>query len=240
MLKNIISLATIVLCLGLIGCTETNGPIYSEPIVINDTPTGGETGLYISPKISPVLIKSDIILVGEVYEVVITNPDKENYVSAYLNITEVLKGSTNAKEVQVNSNRFSKNDKCILFLQKDGDSYVLTTEEFDYYNESIIWFYHQGANFPYRKDDIKLLLNAYNNNKELFSKVGKQDLFNLWSQLRSDEIIKCSFLMDIYDIVDKQDIPMLLEWKRIETNIHVINQIEGIIQMLEGRGEKYV
>jgi hypothetical protein len=241
-MKNIILATTIVLCLGLVGCTETtNTPIYGEPIVINYNPVGEIIVDHIGFNISDVLIKSDLIVVTNVYKVVskiyeIDHPD--NLFSAHLQVTKVLKESTNAKEIQVNADRFSKNDKYILFLRKEGDSCVLTTEEVDFSNASVICFDipYIDESFYY-KDDIRLLLDAYNKNKDLFSKAGKQDLFNLWTQLKSDHVIKGRFLLDVYHLVDEQDIPMLLKWKQRETNMHVINQIEGIIQMLQGRGE---
>jgi hypothetical protein len=236
MLKNIISLAIIALCLGLIGCTESNGPINNEPgepIAITGTLSGGETNLSLPTKISYVLIKSDLILVTEVYERDIS----EIPFKVHLNITEVLKGSTNANEVQVNTNNFNKGDKCVLFLRKKGDSYAFTTEEADFSNASAIPI---PDYYLYRKDDIKLLLNAYNKNKDLFSKAGKQDLFNLWTQFKSnkyDEYIKIRFLQDVKAVADKQDISMLLNWKQRETNQFVIMGIEEIILLINQREE---
>jgi hypothetical protein len=226
-MKNIILATTIVLCLGLIGCTEVN----NEPIVINYSPSEG--GDHIGCNISDVLIKSDLIVVTEVYGV--DKPDDPSVpLSIKRHITEVLKGSINAKEVRLNNHY----DKCILFLRKEGDSYVLTTEEVDFFDASVIWFDipYIDESFYY-KDDIRLLLDAYNNNKDLFSKAGKQGLFQLWTQLQGGQYIKSRFLLDVDYLVDEQDIPMLLEWKQMETNMHVIFQIESIIQRLEGRGE---
>jgi hypothetical protein len=242
-IQKIIFATTIVLCLGLISCTETNKPIdpvYNEPIVIYDTHIG-KADSNMHPKISPVIVESDLILVGEFYKIVINNPDVENYVTYLINITEVLKGSTNANEVKIYSKYLTTYDKCILFLRKDGDSYVLTIQEFGGYNESILFYHEMHSKFSDNKDDIKLLLNAYNSNKELFSKVGKQDLFNLFTQLksRSDEYmyIKSRYLMDVYYLADKQDIPMLLEWKQIENDNSTSFIIDSIIKMLEEREE---
>ena len=237
MFQKIIFATIIVLCLGLISCGETNKPIDNEPIVINDTHIMKDVGLHMPPKISPVIVESDLILVGEVSKMVVNSDIGEGYTATYLmNITKVLKGSTKANEVKINSKVFGTSDRCILFLRKNRDNYVFTSQEFGAYNESFFLYYQMNSKFLDQKDDIELLLNAYNSNKELFSKAGKQDLFNLFTQLKSrsgSKFIKDRFIMDVYHLADKQDIPMLLEWKQIENNNYVSYIIDSIIQMLE-------
>ena len=231
------TIIVIVLCLGFIGCGETNKPIDNEPIVIYDAHTiNGFSGMH--PKISPVIVESDLILVGDIYKAVYEG----EYAPTYLmNITEVLKGSTNANKVKINSNLIGTYYSCILFLHKDGDSYVPTIQEFDGYDESILLYNELYNRFHDNKDDIKLLVNAYNSNKELFSKAGKQDLFNLFTQLKSrsgeSKSIKDRFLTDVYYLADKQNIPMLLEWEQIDNNNSTTHIINSIIQMLEEREE---
>ena len=89
MFRNVISIVIIILCLGVISC----GEIINEPIVINDTSTEGETGLYGRiPKISPILTESDLIFVGEVYKV---EKEEDSFslriLSTHIKIVEVLR-----------------------------------------------------------------------------------------------------------------------------------------------------
>ena len=202
-MKNIILATTIVLCLGLISC----GEIINKPIVIDNATgiSGADRGLV---KISHILIESDLIIIGECYKI---EEEEDAFplllLSAHIKITEVLKGSTTEKKVQFNNisfNEFNKNDKCILFLRKDGDSYALTTEENDFFNESIMLIELPYVNDSYYCEaDIKLLLKAYNRNRDLFSKVGKQDLFKLYPQIKA---IRAAVLSDLEDLVDENDI----------------------------------
>ena len=221
----------------IIGCTETNKPIYSEPIVITGNLTSEIPWIrHEITKISIVLIESDIIFIGKINHIRYPH-------SVDIEITEVLKGTTNAKEASFISNGdayFDQDLTYIFFVRKDGDGYVFTTDEVSILSLIATDLPYLPESF-YRKDDIKLLLDAYNTNKELFSKNGKQDLFRFWTQLKNigDEVIKERVLADIYYLCDKQDIPVLLAWKQIETNMQVVNNIDGIIQMLEveGRGK---
>jgi hypothetical protein len=242
MFQKIIFAITIVLCLGLISCTETNKPIdpvYNEPIVINDdTYHSGDvaSGVVFMPDVT---IASDLIVVTEVNKV-------ENS-KAYLTITETLYGSTNEKEIQFNSNcfSFSKNEKYILFLHKNGNSYGLTTRVV-----SGNWYpIHPSMlliNFPWVeescKDDIKLIMSAYNNNKELLS--NKQALFQLYPQLNS-WFVKYEILIDIWNIkseLNKQDLPVLIEWQQRETELNpptniVDDLLNILINILKGEEE---
>jgi hypothetical protein len=92
-------------------------------------------------------------------------------------------------------------------------------------------------------------LNAYNKNKELFSLAGKQDLFKLYTQLKNN-FIRVYFLIDIHYLsynFNKEDIPVLLEWKQMETNgengewsywsSEAIHWIEYIIFIIERYGK---
>jgi hypothetical protein len=176
---------------------------------------------------------------------VVTEVNKVENSKAYLTITETLYGSTNEKEIQFNSNRFSKNEKYILFLHKNGNSYGLTT-----YVVSGNWFPNHPSmlliNYPWVeescKDDIKLIMSAYNNNKELLS--NKQALFQLYPQLNS-WFVKLEILIDIWRIqseLNKQDLPVLIEWQQRETELNpptdiVHDFLNSFIKPLQGEEE---
>ena len=260
-IQKIVFAITIVLCLGLISCGDTNQPIDNEPIVINsgddqviDKPTaimdGEEIVLEEVPnfdidtqwggiKLPDVAIASDLIVFTEVYKV-------ENS-KAYLTITEAIHGSTNEKEIQIiNTNRFSTNEKHILFLHKNGNSYGFTTHlvngNWSFITSNIILI-----NPPWVeescKDDIKSILSAYNNNKELLS--NKQALFQLYPQLNS-WFVKSDILIDIWKIrseLDEQDLPVLLEWQQRETELNlpttfVHDFLNCLIYHVRPRGEE--
>ena len=264
-IQKIIFAITIILCLGLISCGETNQPINdNEHIVINiddNEPIVGDpvvtiddngqifidghfvydiydasSGAYVGALIHRATIASDLIVVTEVYEV----DNSKNPHTAYLTITETLHGSTNDTEIKVNTNRFSKNEKYIFFLRKDGDRYVLISNlgngHWDYYTSSII-----SLNLPwieFWQDDIKSIRNAYDKNKELFLKAGKQDIFLLYPQLKSWFVktqVLATILIDVG--VDKQDIPVLLEWKQVEADDMGVVSIllDHIIRVIEVR-----
>jgi hypothetical protein len=263
-IQKIIFAITMVLCLGLISCGETNQPIPSindEPIVINiydnvsvlnypvfNNPVvtiDDEGKFFFGPHfvygvydvikgnyggalIHYAVMWSDLIVVTEVYKV---NTSKNSH-TAYLTITETLRGSTNNTEIKVNTSRFSKNEKYIFFLFKVGDRYFPIS---DNYNR---WCYTAGIVSlgpwaEFWQDDIKSIISAYNNNKELFP--SKQTLFQLYPQL-NNWLVKFEVLIDIrLGKLDKQDIPVLLEWKQMETDDmgvvstlldHIIHSIE--------------
>ena len=120
---------------------------------------------YRSSKISIVVSESDLIFVGKVNKVVVT---MSKYTS-YIEVVEILKGSTGDKNIALNSN-------CVEALYYDRT----------YYEEV---------------GDVKLLLNSYNINKELFSKEGRQDLVNLYPQFKGYEV-KSRVIDDLEDLVD--------------------------------------
>ena len=209
LIRNILA-AIIVLCLGVIGCGERNNPIGSEtffdgPIVITGDLGAGANNCYLPLAASPIICESDLIFVGEVVENI-----GGSWLSARLKIVEVLKGATNEKYVSFICNgpytglqpSFVKGEKHIIFVRQDGDGFVFTTGlgvhcaiaiELPYLEDS----YHH-------KNDIQLLLSAYDKNRELFSKAGKQDLISLYPQLKS-EYIKSRVLYDLADLVDEND-----------------------------------
>ena len=165
---------------------------------------------YKSSKISIVLSESDIVFVSKINNVDTTN---STYIS-YIEVVEILKGSDGDKNIVLNSKRINgyltedeaylrENNTYIFFCRKDGDGFVFTTTPLGIF--SVIPYVEDSFN---SKDDIKLLLSAYNTNKELFSKAGKQDLFNLYPQLKI-KYIKFRFLDDLEDLVDENDIEFL-------------------------------
>jgi len=263
MLKKITLAITLFFCLGLISCGETNQPI-DEPFIINigdnepivDNPVvtidddgrividdhfiydlyDASNGAYAGALVHHATIASDLIVITEVYEI----DNSKNPHTAYLSITETLHGSTDYTEIQVNTNRFSKDEKYIIFLRRDGDSYVLTcngNDGWDYYTSSIISLNMPWVEAEIWKDDIKSILSAYNKSKELFSEAGKQDVYQLYPQLKS-WFIKTEVLFTIWRIgIDEQDLPVLLEWQQIETDrtvLSILGHFIGIIERKEG------
>jgi hypothetical protein len=257
-IQKIVFAITIVLCLGLISCGETNKPIDPIDDVINignigddditniDNPTATDdgqifigtnlyydiydanTGAYGGALMHRASIASDLIVVTEVYKV-------ENS-KAYLTITETLRGSTTDTEIKVQTNRFSKNEKYIFFLRKDGDRYVLLTYNTgDHYTPSIVSLSLPWAEFW--PDDIKLIISAYNDNRELFS--NKQALFQLYPKLKNWHM-RLEVLLDMRWNVgfDKQDLPVLIEWQQRETEGDVMYTVlQTIIKNLQGEEE---
>jgi hypothetical protein len=162
---------------------------------------------YRASKISIVLSESDLIFIGKVNNVDTTN---SKYIS-YIEVVEILKGSAGDKNIVLNSKRINgypsedeaypkEGNMYVFFCRKDGEGFVFTTTPLGIL--SVIPYVEDSFN---SKDDIKLLLSAINTNKELFSKAGKQDLFNLYPQLKI-EYIKSRFLDDLEDLVDENDI----------------------------------
>ena len=170
---------------------------------------------YKASKISVVITESDIVFVGKVNKVEVT---ASKYTS-YIEVVEILKGSTGDKNIVLNSEMINgalaedevypqENNTYIFFCRKGGEGFVFTTTPLGILSAIAIDLPHVDDSFN-RKDDIKLLLNAYNINKELFSKAGKRSLFNLYSQLKS-EYIQSRLLDDLEDIVDENDIEFFI------------------------------
>ena len=165
---------------------------------------------YKATKISIVLSESDVVFVGKVNKVEATS---STYIS-YIEVVEMLKGSTGDKNIILNSKLINgaytgdeaypyKGNTYIFFCRKGGEGYMFTTTHIGKLSAILIELPHLPESFA-RKDDITLLLNAYNRNKELFSKAGKQELFNLYPQLKSEDI-QFRVLADIEDLADKYD-----------------------------------
>ena len=252
-IQKIIFAITIVLCLGLISCGETNKPIddginignIGDDDIINiDNPTATDDGqIFIGNLYYDVYdahngalmhrasIASDLIVVTEVYEV----DNSKNPHTAYLTITETLRGSTTDTEIKVQINRFSKNEKYIFFLRKDDGRYVLLTYHTgNYHTPSIVSLSLPWAEFW--PDDIKLIISAYNDNRELFS--NKQALFQLYPELKNWHM-RLEVLLDMRNVgFDKQDLPVLIEWQQRETEGEVLYTVfQTIIKNLQGEEE---
>jgi hypothetical protein len=263
-IKKVILSTTIILCLGFISCKETNGPMvppeeieifFEGPIVINSEANSFSGSGYTNPdaySISDILIMSDIIFVGKVSKI-----DTVLY-SVNIEITDLLKGATNEKiitlrgstvERRVSGGLLNVDDVSIYFIRKEGDVFVFSTKGRTAESLSIMYVELLGSSGPYYEtvDDMKLLCNAYKKNKELFSKAGKQDLINLYPQFTSNHIkwrFLLSFKIVFYRLLDKQDIPMLLEWKQmVETDISdkyplyrldVLKEINELIRLAGG------
>jgi hypothetical protein len=248
MIQKFVFLTTIVLCLGLISCKEPNGPnippdepepLFDGPIVVIDDGAGD---LYPQPTLSGYIVGSDLILVAKLSNVYNKYWEDNNHYNEVVEveITEVLKGATNEKEATFIDGLYapSKGEECIIFLRKDkaGDGFVLLTSGYGIWSAFWTKILQNGTTWHYSYevlDDMKLLLNAYKKNKELFSKAGKQDLLNLYPQLRSVEI-KGLFLDELVQSghLDREDIPTLLKWRQAETRESFISTIEWLLNRL--------
>jgi hypothetical protein len=187
---------------------------------------------YRASKISIVLSKSDIVFVDKVNKVEVT---AYKY-TLYIEVVEMLKGLTGDKNILLNSEMINgalvENEAClkenntyIFFCRKCNDGLVFTTTSLGVLSTIAIELPDVDDNFNH-KDDIKLLLNAYNNNKELFSKSGEQNLFNLYSQLKSEYIQSC-LLVDLEDLFDENDIEVLstgLKSNNVQYNLFSIRK----------------
>ena len=235
--------------------TFFDGPIR---ITCNHTEYSGSTawGGFPVSKISRVLVESDIIFVGK--SIKVSGNGYNNEVNEVdIEIIEVLKGATNEKRATLVGSAaiaydFYEGNVFIIFIRKDirkdGDVFIFPTATNRIGRHSVIVvedhfrgnIYNNGTPFCNYEDldDIKLLLNAYKKNKELFSKEGKgkKDLFSLYPQLKGFEVKsrvldEVEYLLQQYAL-DKEDIPILLKWIEIETNDNLIRQIQYILNYL--------
>jgi hypothetical protein len=237
-------------------------PFFEGPIVVTDCSDGGGGGMIIAPeyrKISRVVVGSDLIFVGTVSKydsLLLPSPPDEDKVLE-LEITEVLKGATNEKYATFKNNArtlidaLGIGDEFMLCLRKDGDGFVFTTATAGkpgYHPRGsiiVITIPQLTGNTRYEEDiyDMKLLLTAYKRNKELFSKAGKQDLLKLYPQFQNFQNwsdVKFYFLQEIEvliktGVIDKDDIPALLEWRQMEIQATRIRIIEDLIRLINSR-----